>query len=77
MGNKKPRYFERPDADETPLPWWRILLIVVSTHIGVRPRDKRHEDFRRANGLHVFIAGLVYFIVLLIALVILVNAISD
>ncbi len=77
MSEKKPRYFERPDDGEPPLGLWRTLLIVISSHLGVRPRNKRDEDFRRANGLHVFIAGITYFAVLLVLLVILVNAISD
>ncbi|WP_101756576.1 DUF2970 domain-containing protein [Oceanicoccus sp. KOV_DT_Chl] len=73
---KKPRYFERPDEDEAPLGFWATLLIVLSTHLGVRPKAKREEDFRRANGLHVFVAGVIYFVVLLIMMVILVNVVS-
>ncbi len=73
---KNPRYFERPDDGEQPLGFWATLLIVISCHLGVRPREKRHEDFRRANGLHVFVAGLIYFALLLIGLVTLVNVIG-
>ncbi|ARN72798.1 DUF2970 domain-containing protein [Oceanicoccus sagamiensis] len=76
MGDKKPRYFERPDDDQEPLGFWQTLMIVMSSHLGVRPRDKRHEDFRRANGLHVFVAGVVYFVVLLVLLVVFVNWVS-
>ena len=76
MAEKKPRYFERPDDGEKPLGFWRTLLVVVSSHLGVRPREKRQEDFRRANGLHVFIAAVIYFVILLILLVMLVNYIS-
>ncbi len=76
MSDNKPRYFERPDSDEKPLSLWQTLVIVMSSHLGVRPRDKRDEDFRRANGLHVFIVGIVYFVILLILLVVLVNTIS-
>ena len=77
MSDKKPRYFERPDDDEEPLGFWHTLVIVMSSHLGVRPRDKRHEDFRRANGLHVFIAAVIYFVVLLIFLVLFVNWVSS
>ncbi len=76
MNDKKPRYFERPDDDQEPLGFWQTLVIVMSSHLGVRPRDKRHEDFRRANGLHVFVAGVVYFVVLLVVLVLFVNWVS-
>ena len=76
MNDKKPRYFERPDEDQEPLGFWRTLIIVMSSHLGVRPREKRHEDFRRANGLHVFIAAIIYFVVILVLLVLLVNYIG-
>lgn len=77
MTDKKPRYFERPDDGEKPLSIWRTLLVVFSTHLGVRPREKREEDFQRANGLHVFIAGIVYFVIILALMITLVNFISD
>ncbi len=77
MDNKKPRYFERPDEDEEPLGFWHTLVIVMSSHLGVRPRYKRYEDFRRANGLHVFIAAVTYFVLLLVGLVFLVNWIGS
>lgn len=76
MAAKKPRYFEGPDDQEKPLGLWRTVLIVLSSHLGVKPRAKRHEDFRRANGLHVFIAGIIYFALILMLLVSLVNAVS-
>ena len=72
----KPRYFERPDEDEKPLNLWQTMLIVFSSHLGVRPREQRDEDFRRANGLHVFIAAIIYFVIILVLLVVLVNYIS-
>lgn len=76
MTDRKPRYFERPDEKEEPLGFWRVMLIVFSTHLGVRPKAKREEDFRRANGLHIFIAGVVYFILILIVLIVFVRSIS-
>ena len=76
MDEKKPRYFERPDNDEKPMSFWRVLIIVMSSHLGVRPRAKREEDFRRANGLHIFIAGIIYFLAILIALIIFVRSIG-
>jgi hypothetical protein len=75
--SKKPRYFERPDENEKPLSFLQTLVIVLSTHLGVRPKEKRDEDFRRANGLTVFIAGVIYFVVILIAMVFLVNYIAS
>ncbi|MFA7555497.1 MAG: DUF2970 domain-containing protein [Spongiibacteraceae bacterium] len=74
--NKKPRYFERPEDGEKPLNIWQVLIVVLSSHLGVRPKDKRQEDFRRANGLHVFIAAAIYFLMVLALLVWLVNYIS-
>ncbi len=74
--NKKPRYFVRPDANEKPLGFWETLVVVLSSHLGVRSSEKRQEDFRRANGLHVFIAGVVYFVLLIIGLIVLVQFVT-
>lgn len=71
------QWFGRPDPGEPPLGFWRLIVITLSAHIGVRPRAKRHEDFRRANGLHVFIAGIVYFVLIITALIVLTNVIAS
>lgn len=73
---KKPRYFERPDPNEKPLSIWESLVVVLSTHLGVRSAKKRQEDFRRANGLHLFIAGIVYFAAIIIGLIVLVRFVT-
>ena len=73
---KKPRYFERPDPQEKPLSFRESLVIVLSSHLGVRSIEKRQEDFRRANGLHLFIAGIVYFAVLIIGMIVLVRFVT-
>lgn len=75
--NARPRYFERPDPDEKPLSLWESIVIVLSTHLGVRPAHKREEDFRRANGLHLFIIGVFYFLLVVIGLIVLVNIIAS
>ncbi|WP_019530220.1 DUF2970 domain-containing protein [Dasania marina] len=69
------RYFERPDPGEKPIGLLRLMVILFSSHIGVRSRSHREEDFRRANGLHVFIAAIVYFLLVVGALIMLVNVI--
>jgi len=74
--NKKSRYFVRPDSNEKPLSFWEILVVVLSSHLGVRSSEKRLKDFRRANGLHVFIAGVVYFVLLIIGLIVLVQFVT-
>lgn len=73
---KKPRYFGRPESDEKPLSFWESLVIVLSSHLGVRSTEKRQEDFRRANGLHLFIAGVVYFAAVIIGLITLVRFVT-
>jgi len=70
------QWFGRPDPGEQPFGIWRLFVITLSAHIGVRPRAKRHEDFRRANGLHVFIAAIVYFVLMIGALILLANLIA-
>jgi uncharacterized membrane protein YfcA len=74
---KKPRYFERPDQSEKPLTLLETLGIILSSHLGVRTRAKREEDFRRANGLYVFICAILYFAAVITALIVLVQHISD
>ena len=73
MKKKQPRYFERPDQDQKPLGFWGMLAIIVATHLGVRRREQRIEDFKRANGLHLFIGGLVYFVLIIVALIVFIN----
>jgi hypothetical protein len=60
-----------------PLTFREVLLIVLSGHIGVRKRRQREEDFRRANGLHVFLAAMFYFLLVVFGLIVLVNNISS
>lgn len=72
----RPRYFERPDSGEKPLSLLETIAIVLSTHLGVRNAKKREEDFRRANGLHLFLAGLFYFAIIIAGLITLVNVIT-
>lgn len=70
------RYFERPEPGEKPLTLIETVVIVLATHLGVRSKEKRQEDFRRANGLHLFIAGVIYFALLMGGLVLLVTSIT-
>lgn len=67
----RPRYFERPAQDERPLSLFETFMIVLSAHLGVRTRKKRQDDFRRANGFYLFLAGIVYFLLLIVGLVVL------
>ncbi len=72
----KRRYFERPDPHEKPLTLMETFIIVISSHLGVRTREKLQNDFRRANGMHLFVAGIVYFALMIAGLVALVIYIS-
>ncbi|MDO8863691.1 DUF2970 domain-containing protein [Haliea sp. E1-2-M8] len=72
-----PGYIPRPDPGEKPIGFLRMMVILISSHIGVRSRANREEDFRRANGLHVFIAAVVYFVLIVGALIVLVNIITS
>lgn len=73
MNKKRPRYFERPDSDQEPLGFWRMLIIILSTHLGVRGKGQREEDFKRANGLHLFVGGVIYFLLIVTALIVFIN----
>lgn len=69
---QKRRYFERPDPNEKPLTLLETFVIVLSSHLGVSTKQKLQDDFRRANGLHLFIVGVVYFALVIAALIALV-----
>jgi len=68
------------NADESqkkvPLSLRELLLIILSGHIGVRKREQRVNDFGRANGLHVFIAAVLYFALIVTGLIALVSHIT-
>lgn len=70
------RYFAQPDANEKPLTLRETLIIVLSAHLGVRTARQREEDFRRASGRNLFIAGVIYFAALLAAMIWLVTFIA-
>lgn len=53
--------------------FWRTVLIVLCGHLGVRTTAQRKTDFERASGVHVFIVALMYFLLIIIALIVLVN----
>jgi len=59
-----------------PYGFWRTFIIVLSGHLGVRPSHKRKEDFQRANGVYVFAVAVMYFVLVIIGLVFLVNFIA-
>jgi hypothetical protein len=70
------QWFGRPDPGEKPIGLMRLLGILLSGHVGVRTRAQREEDFRRANGLHVFIGAIAYFVLIVSGLIVLVNVVS-
>lgn len=72
----QPRYFAGPDPDAKPLSLRETLVIILATHLGVRSSRQRQEDFRRANGFHLFIAGILYFAIIVTGLIALVQHVS-
>ncbi len=61
------------DEDTQQQSFWEVMKIVLAGHLGVRKRVNREDDFQRANGLQVFVAAAVYFIVIVVGLVFLVR----
>ena len=57
--------------------FWKTVLIVLCGHLGVRTTEQRKTDFERANGVHVFAVAVMYFLLVIIALIVLVNYIAD
>lgn len=69
------REHNKKDQNNKPEPYgfWRTVVIVLSGHLGVRPSSKRKEDFARANGVHVFAVAVLYFFLVIVGLIALVN----
>ena len=53
--------------------FWKTVLIVLCGHIGVRPSKHRQVDFECANGVHVFVVAVIYFLLVIFSLIMLVN----
>ena len=70
---------ENPEDPENrkPLSFGEVMVILVSGHLGVRKRKHRAEDFRRANGLHIFIAAVIYFSAIVFGIVMLVRYVAS
>lgn len=75
-----PMNAESNDTNNTPAPepygFWKTVVIVLCGHLGVRPSHKREEDFARANGVHVFAVAVLYFALVIVGLIVLVNVIA-
>lgn len=56
--------------------FWKTVLIVLCGHLGVRTTQQRKTDFERANGVHVFAVAVMYFLLVIIGLIVLVNVIA-
>lgn len=76
MGKKKGLQDEKDSDAKQTLTVRELITIVLSGHLGVRKREQRVEDFGRANGLHVFVAAVIYFALIIAGLVILVTYIT-
>ncbi len=59
-----------------PYGFWKTVLIVLCGHLGVRTSEQRKTDFARANGIHVFVVAVMYFLLVISALIVLVNYIT-
>ena len=59
-----------------PLSFRELAIVILSGHLGVRKREKRVNDFERANGLHVFLAAAFYVALIVTGLSFLVNYIA-
>ena len=66
-----------PESEPAPLSLRETFSILVAGHIGVRKAEQRAEDFRRANGLRIFIAAALYFAVIVAGLIIFVRYITS
>jgi len=56
--------------------FWKTVLIVLCGHVGVRTAAQKKTDFERANGVHVFVVAVLYFLLVISGLIVLVNYIT-
>jgi hypothetical protein len=77
MIDKNERQVGNNSDEKRPLTLRELITIVLSGHLGVRKREQRVNDFGRANGLHVFVAAVVYFSLVVAGLIILVSYIAN
>lgn len=61
---------------DSPLSLGELVAIILSGHLGVRRREKRVSDFRRANGVQVLLAAVMYFASVVTLLILLVRYIA-
>lgn len=76
MADENEKQVENDSDANRPLTFRELITIVLSGHLGVRKRQQRVNDFGRANGLHVFVAAVIYFALVVTGLVILVSYIA-
>jgi hypothetical protein len=69
---QQPTQAKRPET----YGFWKTVVIVLCGHLGVRTTEQRKTDFARANGVHVFAVAVMYFLLVIIALIVLVNTIA-
>ena len=68
-----------PSTSETPAPlsFKETFSILVAGHLGVRKAKQRAEDFRRASGIRIFIAAVLYFVVIVVGLIFFVRYVTS
>ena len=76
MDDRKTRQHSDDGEPRPRLSFKELLVIVLSGHLGVRKREQRVNDFDRANGLHVFVAAVLYFALIITGLIVLVSYIT-
>ncbi len=66
-----------PEPEPVPLSLKETFSILVAGHIGVRKAEQRAEDFKRANGLRIFVAAVLYFAIVVAGLIMLVTYLTS
>jgi hypothetical protein len=70
---------ESPEPKPTPAPLSlrETFSILLAGHIGVRKAEQRAEDFRRASGVRIFIAAVLYFAAVVVGLILFVRYVTS
>jgi Protein of unknown function (DUF2970) len=63
----------KADADDKPLSIWQIAGSTMAAAFGVQNKANRERDFSRGKPLHFIIAGIVFTVVFVLAVVVVVK----
>jgi hypothetical protein len=66
---------EQRDGGDEHLTLWQVICSVFAAGFGVQSKENKERDFTRGKPLHFIVAGLLFTVIFMVALITLVNVI--